>query len=128
MPDKLEGAAAYFNKSNESQLPRAYGTRTQIVDESLKPLGLSPEFTLPRSFRNALVQSISGGNTQAFNLAAKELLEQAGPQITISHDWWLYQVVKGAGGIFYYDPTPSILYRQHPSAVLNVIRLNLKII
>ena len=118
MPDKLERAAAYFNKSNESQLPRAYGTRTQIVDDSLKPLGLSPEFTLPRSFRNALIQSIAGGNTQVFNLAAKELLEHAGPQITISHDWWLYQVVKGAGGIFYYDPTPSLLYRQHPSAVL----------
>jgi len=118
MKDKLKRAAAYFNKSNESKLPRAYGTRTQIVDDSLKPLGLSPEFTLPRSFRNALVQSIAGGNTQVFNGAAKELLEHTGPQITISHDWWLYQVVSGAGGVFYYDSIPSLLYRQHSSAVL----------
>jgi len=118
MADKLERAVAYFNKNNESQLPRAYGTRIKIVDDMLKPVGLSPEFTLPRTFRNALVQSISGGNTQVFNAAAKELLEQAGPQITISHDWWLYQVVKGAGGIFHYDPTPSLLYRQHANAVV----------
>jgi hypothetical protein len=118
MLDKLERAVSYFNKSNESQLPRAYGTRTQIVDDALKPLGFSPEFTLPSSFRNALVQSISGGNTQVFNSVAKQLLEQAGVQKVISHDWWLYQLVKGAGGIFYYDPVPSLLYRQHLDAVL----------
>jgi glycosyltransferase involved in cell wall biosynthesis len=118
MSDKLERAVSYFDKSDESQLPRAYGTRTQIVDDALKPLGLSPEFTLPRSFRNALVQSISGGNTQVFNLESKQLLEKAGVQKVISHDWWLYQLVKGAGGIFYYDPVPSLLYRQHLDAAL----------
>ena len=118
MSDKLERAVNYFDKSNESQLPRAYGTRTQIVDDALKPLALSPEFTLPLSFRNALVQSISGGNTQVFNFVAKQLLEQAGLQKVISHDWWLYQLVKGAGGIFHYDPVPSLQYRQHPDAIV----------
>lgn len=116
--DKLARAVAYFNANNESQLPRAYGSRTQIVDEALKPLGFSPEFTLPRSFRNALVQSISGGNTQVFNQATKQLLEQAGSQKVVSHDWWLYQIVKGAGGIFYYDPKPTLLYRQHTNALV----------
>lgn len=111
MIDKLERAVAHFNQNNESQLPRAYGSRTQIVDEQLNPLGLSPEYSLPRSFRNALVQSIAGGNTQVFNQAAKILLEQAGRQLVVSHDWWLYQIVKGAGGIFYYDPIPTLLYR-----------------
>jgi glycosyltransferase involved in cell wall biosynthesis len=118
MADKLARAVAYFKASNESQLPRAYGSRTQIVDEALNPLGISPEFTLPRSFRNALVQSIAGGNTQVFNQATKELLEQAGSQKVVSHDWWLYQIVKGAGGIFYYDPNPTLLYRQHSNAIV----------
>ena len=118
MADKLARAVSYFKASNESQLPRAYGSRTQIVDEALNPLGFSPEFTLPRSFRNALVQSISGGNTQVFNQATKELLEQAGPQQVVSHDWWLYQIVKGAGGIFYYDSNPTLLYRQHSNAIV----------
>jgi glycosyltransferase involved in cell wall biosynthesis len=118
LADKLERAVAYFHVSNDSQLPIAYGGRTQIVDRVLKPLGLSPEFTMPRSFRNALVQSIAGGNTQVFNQAAKELLEQAGRQQVVSHDWWLYQIVKGAGGIFYYDPKPTVLYRQHENALI----------
>ena len=116
--DKLERAIAYFNKNDGSQLPEAYGSRTQIVDENLNPLGFSPEFSLPRSFRNALVQSIAGGNTQVFNQATKELLEQAGMLQVVSHDWWLYLIVKGAGGIFYYDPNPSLLYRQHSNALV----------
>jgi len=118
MVDKLSRAVEYFNTSNESQLPKAYGTRTKIVDEELKPLGFSPEFTLPRSFRNALVQSIAGGNTQVFNQAAKQLLEQAGKQEVASNDWWLYQLVQGAGGTFYYDPKPSLFYRQHTNAIV----------
>ena len=118
MVDKLSRAVEYFNTSNESQLPKAYGTRTKIVDEELKPLGFSPEFTLPRSFRNALVQSIAGGNTQVFNQAAKQLLEQAGKQEVASTDWWLYQLVQGAGGTFYYDPKPSLFYRQHTNAIV----------
>ena len=32
-----------------------------------------------------------------------------------SHDWWLYILVTGCGGQVYYDPVPSILYRQHSS-------------
>ena len=118
MKDKLARAVAYFEASNESQLPRAYGSRTQIVDEALNPLGFSPEFTLPRSFRNALVQSISGGNTQVFNQATKQLFEQAGSQKVVSHDWWLYQIVKGAGGTFYYDQNPTLLYRQHSNSIV----------
>lgn len=118
MIDKLERAVSYFNQNNESQLPRTYCSRTQIVDENLKPLGLSPEFTLPRSFRNALVQSIAGGNTMMFNQAAKTLMEQAGLQKVVAHDWWLYQLVKGAGGIFYYDPKPALLYRQHTNSAI----------
>jgi len=118
MPDKLERAVRYFDKNNESQLPIAYGTRTQIVDEKLKPLGFSSKFAHPSSFRNALVQNISGGNTQVFNFVAKQLLEQAGLQKVISHDWWLYQLVTGAGGIFHYDPVPSLLYRQHPKSLV----------
>lgn len=118
MADKLARAVAYFKANNDSQLPRAYGSRTQIVDEALNPLGFSPEFTLPSSFRNALVQSISGGNTQVFNQATKQLFEQSGSQKVVSHDWWLYQIVKGAGGIFYYDPKPTLLYRQHSNAIV----------
>ena len=31
----------------------------------------------------------------------------------VSHDWWVYQLVSGAGGVVIYDPEPCLLYRQH---------------
>ena len=54
----------------------------------------------------------------AFNQAAKDLLEAAGMQTVVSHDWWVYQLVKGAGGVVYYDPEPAILYRQHEGGLV----------
>jgi glycosyltransferase involved in cell wall biosynthesis len=120
LPEKLKNAVTYYNAISESEpdLPRVYGTRTKIVDEHLKVIGLSPLFTLPRSFRNALVQSIAGGNTMVFNQKSKTLLEKCGRQEIVSHDWWLYQIVKGAGGIVFYDAEPSLLYRQHANALI----------
>ncbi|MEI8210384.1 MAG: hypothetical protein WCG16_14330, partial [Methylococcales bacterium] len=118
MTDKLATALAYLNAENDADLPRVYCGRTQLVTENLNPLGYSPLFTLPLSFRNALVQSIAGGNTMVFNQSAKELLEKAGLVNVISHDWWVYQLTKGAGGVVYYDPEPTILYRQHDDALV----------
>ena len=118
MVDKLKIALDYFNTANSVDWPRVYCGRTQIVDEDLKFLGYSPLFSLPRSFRNALVQSIAGGNTMVFNQGAKALLEKAGLLTVVSHDWWVYQLIKGAGGVVFYDPEPTILYRQHDSALV----------
>ena len=122
MNAKLERAVTYFDSSIDKTTPKLYCGRTQSVDEQLNHLGYSPLFCLPRSFRNALVQSIAGGNTMVFNQAAKELIEKAGLLEVVSHDWWFYQLIKGAGGTVYYDPKPSILYRQHPNALVGANR------
>ncbi len=118
LANKLAKAVEHFNLNAESELPRVYCTRTHIVDENLNMLGLSALFTLPRSFRNAIVQSIAGGNTMVFNQKTKTLLEKTGIQEIVSHDWWLYQITKGVGGVVFYDPEPSLLYRQHANAVI----------
>ena len=118
MVDKLARALAYFDTVNNVDLPRVYGSRTQLVDQHLTPFGYSPLFALPRSFRNALVQSIAGGNTMVFNQRAKMVLEKTGLQQVVSHDWWLYQLIKGVGGVVFYDPQPSLLYRQHNGALV----------
>lgn len=92
-----------------------YCARTAISDEAgVANLGTSPLFSKPPSFANALVQSIGGGNTMVFNKAARDLIvaASAGHQV-VSHDWWCYQIVSGAGGIVYYDPEPCLKYRQH---------------
>ena len=118
MVDKLSTAIAYFKAETNTDLPGVYCGRTQIVDEHLKVLGRSPLFSLPLSFRNALVQSIAGGNTMVFNQGAKELLEKAGLLSVVSHDWWVYQLITGAAGVVYYDPVPTVLYRQHDGCLV----------
>ncbi|MGY3494968.1 glycosyltransferase family 2 protein [Bradyrhizobium sp. USDA 4502] len=112
-PDKLERAAKWF-ATGSSDIPRLYFTRTELIDEDGRPAGLSPLFRRKPSFQNALVQNMGGGNTMVMNKAAKRLLAQAPDDVDlISHDWWAYQVVTGAGGIAFYDPVPSLQYRQH---------------
>ncbi len=83
-----------------------------------KSYGLSPLFTRPPAFQNALVQSLGGGNTMAFNRATKKLLEDTGPLEVVLHDWWLYQLVSAAGGAIRYDPQPVLKYRQHENSLI----------
>ena len=49
-----------------------------------------------------------------FNHAAKQKILSCGPGYNVvSHDWWTYIAVAGAGGNIIYDRKPSIRYRQH---------------
>ena len=89
-----------------------YCGRTAYVGEDLKIYQYSRRFTKPPSFANAIVQSLAGGNTMLFNHRLKKVLERVGVVPTVSHDWWLYQLVTGAGGQVFYDEKPYILYRQ----------------
>jgi glycosyltransferase involved in cell wall biosynthesis len=118
LPEKLSVAVEHISHASSPELVYAYGSRTTYTNEKLKPTGMSPLFVFPRTFRNALTQSIAGGNTMVFNQATKKLLEKAGMVPTPSHDWWLYQLVTGAGGVLYYDPVPQILYRQHDRSLV----------
>lgn len=100
-------------------VPAIHCGRTTIADAEARPLRPSPLHARAPSFGNALVQSLAGGNTMTLNRAALDLargcagdLERAGLGIVV-HDWWLYQVVSGAGGRMIYDPEPLLLYRQH---------------
>lgn len=69
----------------------------------------------PPGFRHALVQNIAGGNTMMLNRGAIALLAAASrePERIVVHDWWIYQIVSGAGGRVIFDPVPLLLYRQH---------------
>lgn len=112
--DKLERAMAALKKTPPGKAA-LYCSRTEIFDEKCEhTLGYSPLFSRPPSFANALVQNIGGGNTMVFNRAARDLIITATVETNIvSHDWWCYQIVTGAGGHIVYDPKPSLKYRQH---------------
>lgn len=113
LPGKLAAGIARI-ETMENDRPVLYGGRTIIVSDSLEPRGLSPLFERTPGFRNALVQSIAGGNTMILNRPAHELVRRTatGPA-AVTHDWWIYQIVSGAGGSVFYDPEPHMLYRQH---------------
>lgn len=118
LSSKLQVACDYFEKFSQTHLAHLYCGRTHYVGDNLLVRGNSTLFSAPPSFRNALVQSIAGGNTMVFNRAAKYLMERAGMQLVPSHDWWMYLLITGAGGIVYYDCQPQILYRQHDQALV----------
>jgi len=117
LPEHLETGLAALAGVPENE-PALYGACSWICDEDLGRRRRSPEFRRPPGFRNALVQSIAGGNTMLLNragvdlarAAAAEALAAGGPA---THDWWLYQLIAGAGGRVIRDEVPTILYRQH---------------
>ncbi|QEY65884.1 glycosyltransferase family 2 protein [Metapseudomonas lalkuanensis] len=111
-PVKVQRAVGWL-RSIPSHIPALYCARTTLVDEANREIGFSPFFGKPPCFANALVQNIGAGNTMVFNEAARNILRRAGDIDVVSHDWWAYLVVSGCGGKVYYDPSPSLRYRQH---------------
>lgn len=113
--DKLERAVNWL-ETVPRHIPALYGSRTLLVDERNQHIGYSELFTRTPDFRNALVQSVAGGNTMVFNRAARDLLRRAGEDVeAITHDWWAYMLITGCGGRVHYDPYPTVRYRQHDS-------------
>lgn len=112
LPGKIRAAAAAIGAARG---PALYCERTIITDSSGRhELARSPLFTRPAHFRNALVQNIAGGNTMVLNRAAFELVREAARRTGfVSHDWFCYLLVTGAGGSVVYSAEPHVLYRQH---------------
>ena len=99
--------------------PAVFCSRTCIVDKHNKIMGFSPLFEKPKTFKNALVQNVGGGNTMVFNRKARDLFLKVEKEFEIiSHDWLMYQIVTGCGGEVFYDFAPLVRYRQHDSNVV----------
>ncbi|MEM6374609.1 MAG: glycosyltransferase [Pseudomonadota bacterium] len=117
MADKLARAHAALETVSESQ-PCLYCSRTWVTGPNLETPRLSPLWPRTFGFRNALVQNIASGNTIVLNRAAIGLAQRAaqgaleGSELP-AHDWWLYQVITGAGGHIIHDARPTLYYRQH---------------
>lgn len=125
---KLENAIRKLGKV-PIDIPGLYCSRTEYIDQfgkSYVPSQYSRCFTLTPSFTNSLVQCLAGGNTMVFNRRSFELILKTKATSKVpSHDWWLYQLISGCGGLVFYDPVPTVLYRQHSK---NLIGGNRKVI
>jgi glycosyltransferase involved in cell wall biosynthesis len=118
LPDKIAKGIQAISVEKALDIPSLYCSGTYYVNEKLSLIGHSPARVFPPSFRNALVQSIAGGNTMLFNRHAKRLLEKIGTVDVVSHDWWIYLLVTAVNGHVYYDSTASIYYRQHADSIV----------
>jgi glycosyltransferase involved in cell wall biosynthesis len=121
LSDKTKAAVAALDAHGSR--PALYCARTMITDVDDREVSLSTLFRKTPDFANALVQSIGGGNTMVMNRAAYELLREAAARTDfVSHDWFAYLIVSGAGGKVIYSETPHVRYRQHDA---NLIGSNL---
>ena len=117
LPQKITAAITYLETQDQTR-PQLYCGRTSYVNKKLKFIQHSDLFLRPTSFHNAIVQSIAGGNTMAYNNALKKI-PSLFPEIRIiSHDWWLYILCELSGGTTYYDVNSYILYRQHERSLI----------
>lgn len=116
MPDKLARSVEALSKTPANR-PALYTARRIITDDSLNPQGITRSPRRGLGFANALVQNIAPANTIMLNPAALALAQSAAGELTTHtppyHDWWLYQLVTGAGGKVFFDPRPALYYRQH---------------
>jgi glycosyltransferase involved in cell wall biosynthesis len=118
MSHKLSHAIKKISKLDHSK-PYLYCARTTYVSSDAKKiLGQSDLFLKPPSFKNALIQSIAGGNTMAFNNHLKKATQKYPKVNVVSHDWWLYILNELLQGKTFYDAESTILYRQHKGSLI----------
>jgi glycosyltransferase involved in cell wall biosynthesis len=118
MPHKLSHTIKKLSKL-PLRKPHLYcGRTTYSSRDGKRILGMSELFSKPPSFRNAIIQSIAGGNTMAFNNDLKKIASLLGKIEIVSHDWWLYILNELSGGKTLYDSESTILYRQHNRSLI----------
>jgi len=119
LPQKLARAVAALGGLRG---PALYCARTMICAPDLAPIRPSSVWRRPFGFANALVQNVAAGNTIVLNREALDFARRMAPAAAaagiVAHDWWLYQIVTGAGGRVIRDNEPVLLYRQHPANVM----------
>lgn len=113
LPGKLAHAVEALDPT-VSAAPQGWAARFFVTDDLLRKRRVSKGWPLGPSFGNALVQNVMSGHTTTLNPAALALIRQAGRQPVPHHDWWIYQLLAGAGAEILLDPEPLLLYRQHP--------------
>jgi hypothetical protein len=109
-PDRLSRALAAVA---DPDLLTLYGAQSLYVRPDLGVTARSRLPPRPAAFTNALTQNVVSGHTAALSAAALALVRAAGPVAVPYHDWWLYQLVSGAGGRVVLDDQATVLYRQH---------------
>ena len=119
LPEKLARALAQLGQGT---VPALYCSRQLLVDQQLRPLGLSEPVRVTPGLFPALTQNIATGCTVVLDAAAAALVAGSTPPSASLHDWWSYLVVSAAGGRVIADQNPTVQYRQHPQNAVGAPR------
>ena len=117
VPRKIENYLSVFNKVNDKK-PILIGGSSLYVNHDLCLTGASHKFNHKPTFSNALVQSMFGGNTIAFDHNFKFQVENIILNNTSSYDWFLYIFNTFIGGNTFFLTEPNIFYRQHNDSLV----------
>lgn len=117
LPHKLSRALGQMRQAGPGA-PLLYSAQSHHTDAGLRITGASHRPRRAVGFANALVQNVTSGHSTVLSPEALALVRAAGRVHVPFHDWWLYQLVTGAGGRILVDEQPVLLYRQHGENVL----------
>ncbi|WP_299775253.1 glycosyltransferase [uncultured Tateyamaria sp.] len=119
MPTKLERALSRIGRGDTAA---GYSSRSIHTAPDLTPLRTSSLHRRAPGFANALVQNVLSGHALVLNPAAAALVVNHTQAALASkvpfHDWWIYNLIAGAGGRVVLDPEPGLYYRLHGENVL----------
>lgn len=129
LPEKINRAVSLLNDNNES--PCLYCSDAYLVNKDLD--SLNKNFMQDKthfSLETVLINNSSLGCTCVINKKLRNLILSHLPNLKniIMHDWWC-AIIAAAFGKIIYDPTKTLLYRQHGNNQIGAGKnTNLKII
>lgn len=112
--DKIQRAVDLVKQEDYREQPICLHTELQVVDTDLHPVELMKRGRVWNDFQHFLFGNCVTGCTVMINQKLKDKLRLNMLDISkiAMHDWWFAEVASAFGKVIY-DPTPSILYRQH---------------
>ena len=119
--DKIEHAIDLLETAKPSRFGKLYYSNKTIVDQSLNVLH-EENINYFGDFLEVFGRNLASGCTMVFNRTLAELLLRHIPQCDCYHDAWTYRVGKTLGSTIVFDSQSRILYRQHTSNVVGIIK------
>lgn len=117
MKNKLYRGWVELAGNQGDSMVRLYASAYQMTDSDLHPIPTRIKKAY-KTFGESLVIQPVLGCTMIFTRPLLELFVKADSSLMSMHDSWMYKLCLGVGGVYIYDPVPSILYRQHGGNVI----------
>ena len=112
LQDKLQIACESLDREDNA-LPLLYASTSYLVDESLKPYGITKRQERRFTLYNTLIQNICPGHSQVMNSALLKIIQgKIDTSCVYVYDSWITNMAVLYGKVIF-NNTPFTCYRQH---------------